>query len=704
MAAAMVGQAFLSASVQTLIDRITSSEFRDFLANRKLNVSLLDEMKTTLLMLNAVLNDAEEKQITDPAVKQWLDELKDVVLDAEDLLDKINTDSLRCKIEQDSADKNVVPNKVMSFLSSSFSQLYWGMNSKLEAITRRLNNFAKQKDILGLKSVSLKIHKTTTTSFVNESVVVGREDDKEKLLNMLLSEEDARQKMELEADHYVNELLSRSLIQVHEHYSEETLIMHDLINDLAKVVSGNLTHLRYLDISETGLKDMPMQISKMQNLQSLTCFFVGRHQDGLRVSELKKIPHLQGKLSVLNLQNVVDSMDAVKADLKSRQQIEELELEWGSDTQDSQLTRDVLDKLQPSTNLRGLNIKCNGGTSFPNWVGDSSLSYITYLCISDSNYCFSLPPFGQLLSLKSLSISGMKSMQTIGQEFYCSNVGSSSFHPFPSLEYLKFHDMPNWEEWLPIEGEGENLPFPRLRTLSLQCLPRMILRGNFLTGLGISDIPSLMCFPNNSLPTSLTSLQIENCEKLEFLPQEVWLNYTSLETLFILNSCHSLASFPLGCFPQLKSLFIRDCPNLEFFTQVEESALTLESFYISECKSLKSMSQVQSNSLLALTDLTLGSLPNLESLPQGGFPCNLRSITIGGDDIINKLLNQRLLPASLEDLTVHDLSYLKGLQYLTSLKELGIEDCSNLESLPEDELPSSLLALGILWCPKLEER
>ncbi|XP_027341685.1 putative disease resistance RPP13-like protein 1 isoform X2 [Abrus precatorius] len=102
MALAMVGEALISASVEILLDRITSTEFRDFFANRRLNVSLLDELRIKLLALNAVLNDAEEKQITDLNVKAWLDELKDAVLDAEDLLDEINTESLRCKVEGES--------------------------------------------------------------------------------------------------------------------------------------------------------------------------------------------------------------------------------------------------------------------------------------------------------------------------------------------------------------------------------------------------------------------------------------------------------------------------------------------------------------------------------------------------------------------------------------------------------------------------
>ena len=89
MAATLVGGAFLSGTVQTMLDNITSSEFRQYFANRKLNVTLLDELQTTLLTLNAVLDDAEEKQVTNPAVKEWLDKLQDAIFDTEDLLAKL---------------------------------------------------------------------------------------------------------------------------------------------------------------------------------------------------------------------------------------------------------------------------------------------------------------------------------------------------------------------------------------------------------------------------------------------------------------------------------------------------------------------------------------------------------------------------------------------------------------------------------------
>ena len=71
----MVGEALLSGAIETLLDKIISSEFKDFLRSRKLNVSLLDELRTTLLALSVVLNDAKEKEISNHLVKKWLDEL-----------------------------------------------------------------------------------------------------------------------------------------------------------------------------------------------------------------------------------------------------------------------------------------------------------------------------------------------------------------------------------------------------------------------------------------------------------------------------------------------------------------------------------------------------------------------------------------------------------------------------------------------------
>lgn len=43
----------------------------------------------TLLTIHAVLDDAEERQMTNKLVKVWLDELRDLAYDVEDNLDSL---------------------------------------------------------------------------------------------------------------------------------------------------------------------------------------------------------------------------------------------------------------------------------------------------------------------------------------------------------------------------------------------------------------------------------------------------------------------------------------------------------------------------------------------------------------------------------------------------------------------------------------
>ncbi|KAI5342706.1 hypothetical protein L3X38_010582 [Prunus dulcis] len=72
MAAALIGEALISASIEVLCDRVTSAEFIDLFQQKKLDETLLMNLKTTLLILFAVLSDAEEKQTVNPAVREWL--------------------------------------------------------------------------------------------------------------------------------------------------------------------------------------------------------------------------------------------------------------------------------------------------------------------------------------------------------------------------------------------------------------------------------------------------------------------------------------------------------------------------------------------------------------------------------------------------------------------------------------------------------
>eukprot|EP00261_Vitis_vinifera_P037710 XP_019078953.1 PREDICTED: putative disease resistance RPP13-like protein 1 [Vitis vinifera] len=187
MAGAIVGGAFLSASIQVLLDRMASREVLTFLRGQKLSATLLRKLKIKLLAVQAVLDDAEAKQFTKSAVKDWLDDLKDAVYDAEDLLDEITTEALRCKMESDA---QTSATQVSDITSASLNPFGEGIESRVEEITDKLEYLAQEKDVLGLKEgVGEKLsQRWPTTSLVDESgEVYGREGNIQEIVEYLLS-------------------------------------------------------------------------------------------------------------------------------------------------------------------------------------------------------------------------------------------------------------------------------------------------------------------------------------------------------------------------------------------------------------------------------------------------------------------------------------------------------------------------------------
>jgi hypothetical protein len=96
---AEIATIFLSPFLQVFFERLASGEFVDFFRRQKFSDGLLKKLKTTFLTLNAVFEDVEELQVTKPAVKEWLEEMKDAIYDVEDVLDEIATEALISKLD-----------------------------------------------------------------------------------------------------------------------------------------------------------------------------------------------------------------------------------------------------------------------------------------------------------------------------------------------------------------------------------------------------------------------------------------------------------------------------------------------------------------------------------------------------------------------------------------------------------------------------
>ena len=93
----VIGEAALSGFFQMLFSKLTPPELLEFLNQDQVQADLM-KWKIMLLKIRAVLDDAEEKQMTSRGVKIWLDELRDLAFDVEDVLDKFATEALQHKL------------------------------------------------------------------------------------------------------------------------------------------------------------------------------------------------------------------------------------------------------------------------------------------------------------------------------------------------------------------------------------------------------------------------------------------------------------------------------------------------------------------------------------------------------------------------------------------------------------------------------
>ena len=75
----------------------------------------LRRLRESLNMIQAVLTDAEKRQVREESVKLWLKMLEDVAYEADNVLDEIAYENLRQKIEVGNQRKR----KVLNFCSTS---------------------------------------------------------------------------------------------------------------------------------------------------------------------------------------------------------------------------------------------------------------------------------------------------------------------------------------------------------------------------------------------------------------------------------------------------------------------------------------------------------------------------------------------------------------------------------------------------------
>ncbi|XP_050112567.1 putative disease resistance RPP13-like protein 1 [Malus sylvestris] len=189
----MAAEAFLVSFLQVLVDKLAHRDVFKYFGLLKGVDKKLKKWSDNLSAIVELLNDAEERQLTagsDP-LKCWLDDLRDLAFDVEDVLDKYDTKMLKRKIQHahSSTSSNVwksIPNGVFNFK----------MNSEIQKITKRLQDISERNEKFNLHNDTGTLttrarQYISPSSSLPDGPVFGRDDDKRKIVELLLKQEAA---------------------------------------------------------------------------------------------------------------------------------------------------------------------------------------------------------------------------------------------------------------------------------------------------------------------------------------------------------------------------------------------------------------------------------------------------------------------------------------------------------------------------------
>ncbi|KAJ6295211.1 hypothetical protein OIU78_023262 [Salix suchowensis] len=317
---------------------------------------------------------------------------------------------------------------------------------------------------------------------------------------------------------------------------------------------GKLIHLRHVDLSSNEIKELPEEMCELYNMQTLDVsgssevlklpdnigkliklrylsvrnrfvkmrgveglgclreldeFHVSGSGEGSNIGGLKNLNHLQGSLRIKWLGDVKDPDEVKKAELKSKKNLTELHLWFGS-RRERRIIRDdeILEALEPPPNIDSLVIRDYHGILqvLPSWF--DKLKVVRLLSWGKMENLLS--PLWKLPFLEELDVGDMESVRKVGREFLGmeaaadDNIGigemtaSNTIIAFPRLKTLSFYPMREWEEW---EGEGrrneDKTIMPSLRSLviwgcpKLKALPDYIYQSTTLEKLVIGQSPIL---------------------------------------------------------------------------------------------------------------------------------------------------------------------------------------------------------------------
>ncbi|KAK9666994.1 hypothetical protein RND81_14G225500 [Saponaria officinalis] len=469
-------------------------------------------------------------------------------------------------------------------------------------------------------------------------------------------------------------------------YNLQTLDLHNCFNleELPKSFA-KMVNLRHLDIFRClKLSHMPPGLDKLSCLCLLTEYVVGEGPGGLE--SLQALTNLRGSIRIRMSENfrcAEESSKFEKRYLRRMKHLETLVVEFV----DSDNHETFLEKLEPPSSVKAVEFRSYKATTLPTkwWRGEDNLATLlpNLVCL-ELFYCcklLHLPSLSKLLHLKSLILEGLEKLEYIEDITH----ETVAFTFFPSLEYLQLSNMSDLKGWWKREDVNCNMwapSFIKLYELSVD-----------------------KCGKLTSFPT---------CPRLEMLrlfgvKEQLVTSLGKEEELIklrevLINNLDYLKSFPTK---SLTSLLIYGDNELESFSELDtifKGCSSLKSLSIWCCLKLRSLNGGWWKHLTTLETLRLWYLPALRFSGRGQDTDNNDADDNDNDDddeIPWRFLDRSLRSLQFEWLGIKKLP--KGMRYLTSLQNIQLERCGNLECLPEwISCLSSLRSLRINWCQKLK--
>ncbi|KMS95837.1 hypothetical protein BVRB_004610 [Beta vulgaris subsp. vulgaris] len=672
--------------------------------------SELDDFQNTVGTVKAVLLDAQNKNnISDKKTQLYIKQLKDAVYDADDLFDEFVT---LAKQNQHMGGGKASKKFSLFFSGRNPVLIAYKMSKKVKNIRKKLDAIASNYNNFGFSVDSQPIirkRKEDTCSSVYEGKVIGRENDVNRIIGLLL-------------DSNIKENVSFLTIVGMGGLGKTALAQ--LVFNNARLKEEFSLKL-WTDVADHDEEQLDVDGILRGILASAVGRFVVKSSCWKQIvdelEELKGLKSLKGKLAIDIKANCNNDLKINEWDiregayLRNKEHINDVAITFNGTERSEEALR-LMEELQPHSNIKRLEICGYVGVGMPSWTRGNNLETflpnLTALEIFDSRIKY-MTCLGNLSHLKSLELSSLEDLEYIIDYGVASiasmTVGLSIIKGpllFPSLKLLRLMHLPKLKGWrrsrMGVEDDyqllGHNSSNNEICDFYDNMEPKTLPQ---LTKLGISECPNLECdffcpvLEGLTLKNFNKRMQIRSTfshskvigdEKEEvtsgdtltssssssYIPKRSEIKTDDVE--WLINSQPVVEGFR-----HFQVLFVNEDDQVKILGMMMSKLSALIFLQIEDCPNLISVS-VALQHLTSLKELEIKNCPNLNLLEEKR------------EDEVDVDMPWRSLSHSLRRLKLSELPQLVDLpswmQFLEALETLHIDDCKGLESLPN-------------WMPKL---